>query len=74
MVNEDRIKNFQATEAIVIADELINEKTDGTTYLDIMISTPNEEGLFNPAYLKKIEDLQVYVESLSHVKGKYFYC
>ena len=69
LVNEDRIKNFQATEAIVIADELINEKTDGTTYLDIMISTPNEEGLFNPAYLKKIEDLQVYVESLSHVKG-----
>jgi hydrophobe/amphiphile efflux-3 (HAE3) family protein len=69
LVNEDRIKNFQSTESIVIADELINEKTDGTTYLDIMISTPNEEGLFNPAYLKKIEDLQVYVESLSHVKG-----
>jgi predicted RND superfamily exporter protein len=69
LVNEDRIKNFQATESIVIADELINEKTDGTTYLDIMISTPKEEGLFNPAYLKEIEGLQIYVESLPHVKG-----
>ena len=69
VVNEDRIKNFQATESIVLADELINEKTEGTTYLDVMLSTPNEEDLFKPEHLQKIEALQKYIETLPHVKG-----
>lgn len=69
LVNEDRIKNFQSEEPIVIADKVINERTDGTSYLDILIETPNNEDLFEPSNLKKIEALQTYVETLPHVKG-----
>lgn len=69
LVNEDRIKNFQSEEPIVIADALINNKTDGTSYLDIFIETHEEEDIFEPENLWKIEALQNYVETLPHVKG-----
>ena len=69
VINEDRIKNFQADEPIVKADALINAKTDGTSYLDVLIETPEVEDIFEPENLRKMETLQEYVETLPHVKG-----
>lgn len=69
LVNEDRVKNFQSEEPIVKADQLINSRTDGTSYLDVFIETPENEDLFKPENLHKIEALQDYVETLPHVKG-----
>jgi len=69
LVNEDRVKNFQSDEPIVIADAVINDKTDGTSYLDVLIETPKNEDIFKPENLHKIEALQNYVETLPHVKG-----
>lgn len=69
IINEDRIKNFQSEEPIVLADALINSKTDGTSYLDVMVETPENEDLFAPENLRKIEALQNYAETLPHVKG-----
>ncbi len=69
LVNEDRVKNFQSDEPIVIADAIINDKTDGTSYLDVLIETPENEDIFKPENLHKIEALQNYVETLPHVKG-----
>ncbi|MEH6535030.1 MAG: MMPL family transporter [Psychroserpens sp.] len=69
VINENRIHNFQSEEPIVKADALINNKTDGTSYLDIFIETPENEDLFEPENLRKIEALQSYVETLPHVKG-----
>jgi len=63
------IDNFQKSEPIVQADALINRQTDGTTYLDIVIETPESEDLFDPDNLRKIEALQEYVETLPHVRG-----
>ena len=68
-INEDRIQNFQSSEPIVKADGIINSKTDGTSYLDIYVETPNEEDIFEPINLYKIQDLQNYAETLPHVKG-----
>ncbi|MFT7163159.1 MAG: putative RND superfamily exporter protein, partial [Bacteroidia bacterium] len=68
-VNESRISNFKDTEAIAIADAAINDKTDGTTYLDIKIETEDIEGLFQPEALHKIEALQEYMESQPLVHG-----
>ncbi len=68
-INEDRIKNFQSDEPIVKADALINLKTDGTSYLDIFIETPENEDIFEPENLKKMQALQTYAETLPHVKG-----
>jgi len=69
VINENRIYNFQSDEPIVKADALINSKTDGTSYLDILIETPENEDIFKPENLRKIEALQTYVEALPHVKG-----
>ncbi len=69
LINEDRIKNFQSDEPIVIADQLINNKTDGTSYLDVLIETPQNEDLFKIENLQKIDSLQNYIESISYVKG-----
>ncbi|AUP78470.1 efflux RND transporter permease subunit [Flavivirga eckloniae] len=69
VINEDRIKNFQSDEPIVKSDALINNKTDGTSYLDILIETPESEDIFDPKNLLKMEALQNYVETLPHVKG-----
>ncbi|MGR3176883.1 MAG: efflux RND transporter permease subunit, partial [Candidatus Anammoxibacter sp.] len=68
-VNESRIENFKHSEAIHKADTVINNLFDGTNYLDIVIETPEPEGLFKPERLKRIEALQEYMETLPHVKG-----
>ena len=68
-VNESRIENFKHSETIHKADTVINNLFDGTNYLDIVIETPEAEGLFDPDRLKRIEDLQNYIETLPHVKG-----
>lgn len=68
-VNESRITNFKDSEAIYIADEMINAKTDGTTYLDIKIETQEFEGLFEPEALHKIEALQAHMEAHPLVNG-----
>ena len=68
-LNEDRINTFQKDEAIVLADEIINQQFDGVHYLDIVVETPNSEDLFKPENLKRIEALQTYLQTLPHVKG-----
>ncbi len=68
-LNEERITIFHEDEDIVSADKVINSKFDGAHYLDIVIETDAEEGLFNPGHLQRIEALQNFVETLPHVNG-----
>lgn len=68
-VNENRIESFQSDEPIVHSDKVINETTDGTTYLDVVIETPGREDLFKPDNLKKIEKLQQFAQTVPHVNG-----
>lgn len=69
VVDEDRIETFHESESIYLADKAINQHMDGTNTLDIVIETSAVEDLFIPANLQKIENLQVYAESLDHVQG-----
>jgi predicted RND superfamily exporter protein len=69
VVDEDPIVIFDEAEPIRIADALINREMDGANVLDIVIETPDIEGLFEPAALKKMEALQVYAEALPKVGG-----
>ncbi len=69
LVNEERIETFHHDEALYQADKAINSRFDGTNYLDIVIETLDDEGLFDVAVLKKIEDLQLHAESLENVTG-----
>jgi len=68
-VEREAINNFRDGEPIRIADALINERFDGATYLDVVIETRDEGGLYEPETLRKIEALQSYLESLRIVQG-----
>lgn len=69
VVNEDRIATFHPSEYLYIADMEINSRFDGTSYLDIVIETNEQEGIFDPVVLNKIEALQSYAETLPAVQG-----
>lgn len=69
IVNEDRITTFHADEPIVKADSVINKRFNGSHYLDILIDTSKEEGLFEPLVMQKIEAFEIFVQTLPHVKG-----
>lgn len=68
-VNENRINTFHTDEPIYQADKTINAHLDGTNTIDIVVTTPEEEGLFDVEVLRRIEALQAYAESLDHVNG-----
>ncbi|SDD21357.1 outer membrane lipoprotein-sorting protein [Kordiimonas lacus] len=68
-VERETVHNFREGEPIREADALINARFNGTTYLDVIIETPEEGGLYEPENLKRVEALQGYLESLPHIKG-----
>lgn len=68
-VNEQRIRNFRQTEPIYQADRIINDILNGSNYLDVVIETPQAEGLFRPSHLRRIEAMQSFFLTLPHVKG-----
>ncbi|WOJ98264.1 outer membrane lipoprotein-sorting protein [Congregibacter brevis] len=69
VVDADRIRLFHPDEAIVVADQAINEHLNGTSTLDIVIETPDAEGIYDPDVLKRMQALQNYALTLPHVKG-----
>jgi predicted RND superfamily exporter protein len=69
LVNEDRIATFHPSEELYIADRAINQRFDGTYYLDVVVETPEMEGIFEPQLLNKIEALQHYAETLPNIQG-----
>ena len=67
MVDEDRIDTFNPKEDIYKADKVINGYTNGANNLDIIIESNEEEGLFDPQRLRKMEALQTYALSFADV-------
>lgn len=68
-VEDQRIENFKSSEPLYQADKRINSVMDGTYTLDVVVSTPEDEGLHDPARLRKIEALQRFLQSQPHVNG-----
>jgi hypothetical protein len=68
-VNDERIDSFAPSEPLTRADKVINGTTDGSHYVDILVDTGSEEGLFQPAVLQQLEGLQQFGRGLPHVKG-----
>ncbi len=63
-----RIENFSDSAPIYQAHSEINKRFSGTSYLDIVVETPEVEGLFDPDRLARIEALQTYLEGMSRVQ------
>ncbi|GAA3614821.1 efflux RND transporter permease subunit [Flavivirga amylovorans] len=68
-VDEASIDNFSPATDIYKADRLINSKMNGANTFDVMVSAKEDEGLYKPENLKKIESLQRYIETLPNVGG-----
>ncbi len=69
VVNEERIENFQPHEPIYVADKTINASMNGTYYLDVVIESPDVEGIYDPSVLRAISKLQDFLEQQPEIHG-----
>ncbi len=67
-VDRSQVENFAPTERIRIADELINDRFAGTSFLDVIVETEAPDGLLEAGRMAKIVALQEFIESLPHVE------
>ena len=68
-VDEQRVANFKAGVPIREADELINDRMNGTSHLDIVVETTEEEGILLKPALRRIAAIQDHLLELPHVGG-----
>lgn len=68
-INYARIDYFHEDEAIYQADQIINERFDGSNFIDVVVEAEEPDGLLNFEYLSKIEALQEFAVGLPHAGG-----
>ncbi len=68
-IDRSRIENFAPSAPIFQAHHEINKRFHGTGYFDFVVETPEAEGLFDPARLKRVEALQTYLEAQPGIGG-----
>jgi uncharacterized protein len=66
-VDHARIENFNASEPLYVADREINRTLAGTNHLDIVIEAGMDEGILEPATLRKMDRLQQHARTLPGV-------
>jgi uncharacterized protein len=68
-VNSSWIGDFKDDSEVTISNNLLNEKFDGTIFLNVVVDGIQTDSLKSPALLKRIEDMIAYVEDMEHVGG-----
>ena len=66
-INSSFLSKFEEDEEIKIANNFINEHFGGTTNLNVIIKSDNNDALKNPTYLKDIWQLQKELENMPEV-------
>ena len=69
IVNDARILAFKEHHPLVRATRLFNDRFDGTSHLNVVVTAGRRRGLLDARMLRKIEALEAYTESLPHVGG-----
>jgi predicted RND superfamily exporter protein len=69
IVNDARILAFKTHHPLVQAAKALNERFDGTTQLNIVLTASNQGALLRPEVLRQIETLEAFTETLPHVGG-----
>jgi predicted RND superfamily exporter protein len=69
IVNDARLLAFKERHPIVRATRALNERFDGTSQLDIVVTASREGAFLQPASLERIEALEAFTESMPHVGG-----
>jgi predicted RND superfamily exporter protein len=68
-VNDARILAFKENHPIVRATRELNERFDGTSQLNIVVTANERDAFLQPEALFRIEELEAFAESLPHVGG-----
>ncbi len=68
-VNDSDIDNFQSDEPVRIAHEVINDLFQGAHNLSVVVEAATPEGLLEPSVLRRIDELQSFLEDQPHVNG-----
>ena len=66
--NRTQVENFRKDAPIRLADEQLNSKLAGTSYLDVMIKASAEEGMLSVDAIKKVAALQDFMETQPGVR------
>lgn len=66
-VERSQIENFQIDQPIRIADETLNTVFAGTSYLDIVVTSDEVDGLLDADRMTKVASLQAYAEEQPYV-------
>jgi len=69
IINDARILAFKGHHPIVRAANILNERFDGTSHLNIVVTASQKDAILQPDVLHKIEQLERYTESLDYVGG-----
>jgi len=64
-LSHDPVRWFAEDDPLRIAIEELNEKLNGTMYVDALIDTGVENGAQTPDFMNRIEEVRSYVEGLS---------
>ncbi len=69
VVNDARILAFKQDHPIVTSTRALNERFDGTSHLNLVVTASRKGALLEPDVLHRIEDLEQFTETLPHVGG-----
>jgi len=68
-VDSSWIADFREESEVVQANDMLNEKFDGTIFLSVVVDGKKNDAMKSPELLRKIEALQNYVDGLEDVGG-----
>lgn len=68
-VDSSWVGDFKDDSEVVVSNNLLNDKFDGTIFLNVVIDGIQADALKSPVLLKRIEDLIAHVEGMEHVGG-----
>ena len=66
-VNSSWLSDFREDSEVAQSTALVNERFDGSQFLNIVVETAAPDGLKSPELLAKMDGLQQYAESLEYV-------
>lgn len=69
VINDARILAFKDGHPLVQASRALNRHFDGTSHLNIVVEASEPGALLRPALLRRVEALEQFTETLSHVGG-----
>jgi len=69
VINDARILAFKDQHPLVQASRILNQRFDGTTHLNILVSAAETGAMLRPDVLRRISDLEAFTETLPRVGG-----